>query len=160
MHRLWAPWRATYVQSGQNQPGCVMCSAYEARDQVDSLVVHVGRENFVLLNLYPYTSGHLMVAPVRHVANLGSATTSELGEMMELARLAEGALETAYQAQGFNLGMNLGKMAGAGVEGHLHLHVVPRWGGDTNFMSAVGDTRVLPEDLQTTRRKLLPLFDR
>ncbi len=160
MERIYAPWRAKYVQGGVNEPGCVLCKAYAARDQEESLVLQTGRENFVLLNLYPYTSGHLMVAPVRHVASLTEATPSELAEMMTLARTAEAALRETYDAQGFNIGMNLGKVAGAGVEGHLHLHVVPRWGGDTNFMSAVGNTRVLPEDLQTTRRKLLPLFVR
>lgn len=148
------------MQSGPSKPGCVMCDALADRSGEDSLVIHVGAEAFVMLNLYPYTSGHLMVAPIRHVANLQAARSSELGEMMNLARQAESALEKAYQAQGFNLGMNLGKVAGAGVEGHLHMHVVPRWGGDTNFMSTIGETRVLPEDLQTTRRKLTPLFGR
>jgi ATP adenylyltransferase len=146
------------VQTAHEKTGCILCAAYQGRSGGDSLVVHAGRENFVIVNLYPYTSGHVMVAPVRHVGTLAEATSAELGEMMELARRAEGALAAAYNAQGFNLGMNLGKAAGAGVEGHLHLHVVPRWGGDTNFMSTIGEARVLPEDLQTTRRKLAPHF--
>lgn len=160
MQHIWAPWRAAYVQSGQKDAGCVMCEAYASRDRDDTLVVHVGRTGFALVNLYPYTAGHLLVASVRHIANLGDATPSELGEMMDIARRAETALQAVYSPQGFNLGMNLGRAAGAGVEGHLHLHVVPRWGGDSNFMSAVGGTRVLPEDPQTTRRRLLPHFGR
>jgi ATP adenylyltransferase len=156
---IWAPWRSKYVTSGVNEPGCILCAALERRDAADSLVVFVGRLNFVVLNLYPYTSGHLMVAPLRHTGSLADARSDELAEMMALARRAEMALKESYRAEAFNLGMNLGRIAGAGVDGHIHLHVVPRWGGDTNFMTTVAGARVMPEDLQTARARLRPLFE-
>lgn len=158
MDKIWAPWRSAYVTAPNQETGCVLCLARDRSGDADSLVLRVGTSNLVMLNLYPYTSGHVMVAPLRHVGSLAEASPDELAEMMALARQAETALKTAYRAEGFNLGMNLGRIAGAGVDGHIHLHVVPRWGGDTNFMTTVGDARVLPEDLQTTRARLAPLF--
>ena len=146
MDRIFSPWRAAYVTSGAAETGCVLCRALERAAEVESLVVRVADTSFVLMNLYPYTSGHIMIAPRRHVARLGEATAEELAEMMALARKSEEVLQRVYSPEGFNLGMNLGKPAGAGVPGHLHLHVVPRWVGDTNFMTAVGGTRVIPED--------------
>src|SRR5262245_21581742 len=131
MERLYAPWRAAYLKAGE-PAGCVFCAALGKSDEDGSLVVTVAPLNFVVMNLYPYTSGHVMVAPRRHVGSLAEATPEELGEMMELARRLEQILEEAYGPEGVNLGMNLGRAAGAGVRDHIHLHLVPRWTGDAN----------------------------
>ena len=139
--------------------GCVFCEAASA-DESGSLVVHRGRECYVILNLFPYNSGHLMVVPHRHIATLASATREERCEMMDLTRLAEEALTEAYRPQGLNVGMNLGRPAGAGIVDHIHVHIVPRWSGDTNFMSVVGEVRVLPEDIGETARRLRETFGR
>ena len=144
--RIWSPWRKAYVTSGARDPGCVFCRALESADDPKSLVVHVAGRSFVVMNLYPYNAGHVMIAPRRHVGSLTEATAEELSEMMELARKLERVLSEAYKPDGINLGMNLGKAAGAGVADHIHLHMVPRWVGDTNFMTTVGGTRVIPED--------------
>ncbi len=139
-------------------PGCVFC---EAQDGAQSeLVVFRGRTCYVILNLYPYNNGHLMVVPNRHIASLAAATGDELCELIELTRRAEVALSEAYNPHGLNMGINLGKPAGAGVLDHVHMHVVPRWNGDTNFMTIVGETRVLPEELPETARRLKPIFER
>lgn len=139
--------------------GCVFCTA-SARPDADALIVHRGRTCFVILNLYPYNNGHLMVVPERHVARLADLTPDELDEVMRLTRAAEMALEERYHPHGFNMGLNLGKPAGAGVADHLHMHIVPRWNGDTNFLTVVGDTRVLPETLTDTAALLRPIFSR
>jgi len=146
MDRMWSPWRRAYVTEGERQPGCVLCRAAEAPGDDRSLVVHVGALNLIVMNLYPYNAGHVMIAPRRHFGTLGEASDGELTEMMTLARRLEEVLRDAYKPDGVNVGMNLGRSAGAGVEGHIHLHVVPRWTGDTNFMTVVGETRVIPED--------------
>jgi ATP adenylyltransferase len=148
------------VTQGANEPGCVFCHALEGAAADDSLVVHQAESNFVVVNLYPYNAGHVMVAPRRHVGRLTDATTEELAEMMFLARRLEGILGEVYRADGVNIGMNLGRSAGAGVLGHIHLHVVPRWSGDTNFMTVVGGTRVIPEDPVEACRRLRPHFTR
>ena len=158
MERLWSPWRHEYISAtGSQDPtnSCIFCvaKADPSQDEIH-FVIHRGEESFVILNRYPYISGHLMIAPYAHVAKLSEASTSATNEMMDLAKRCELALEEVYQPEGFNLGMNLGRVAGAGVAGHIHLHVLPRWGGDTNFMSTVADTRVLPEDLVMTYQKL------
>ena len=159
MDRLWAPWRLSYVTAAQvPATDCIFCDACASRD-VD-LVVLRGRVCYVILNLYPYNNGHLMVVPNRHLAALEALTPDEQIELMQLARLAEMALNEAYRPQGINVGINLGKAAGAGIENHLHIHLVPRWSGDTNFMTAVGQTRVLPEDLAATVARLRPIFER
>lgn len=160
MEHIFAPWRGEYVTSGVKEPGCVLCRALESADAGDSLVVHKAPLSFVVMNLYPYNSGHLMVAPRRHIAWLTAATSEELAEMMVLARRLEEILAEVYRPDGVNLGMNLGRPAGAGVEGHLHLHVVPRWSGDTNFMTVVGETRVIPEDPRAACSRLRPYFTR
>ena len=144
MERLWSPWRLKYVSSTGQPCACVFCEAL-AHDGDDSLVVHRGRSAFVILNLFPYNSGHLMVVPDRHIATLSAATHEERCELMDLTQLAEQALTEAYRPQGLNVGMNLGRSAGAGIVDHIHVHVVPRWSGDTNFMTVVGEVRVLPE---------------
>jgi ATP adenylyltransferase len=153
VERLWAPWRLEYITSADEQPGCVFCDAVEGDDE-ERLVVRRGRGTIVLLNKFPYASGHLMVAPQRHVGDFGDL---EDGEVIELHRLASGgigALAQTYGPQGYNLGWNLGRVAGAGVTDHVHLHVVPRWAGDTNFMPVLADVKVMPEHLQETRRRL------
>jgi ATP adenylyltransferase len=137
---------------------CIFCDPSAGRD-VD-LVVLRGRNAYVILNLYPYNNGHLMVVPTRHLAALEALTPDEQVELIQLARLSEMALKEAYRPQGINVGINLGKAAGAGIENHLHIHLVPRWSGDTNFMTAVGQTRVLPEDLAATAARLRPIFER
>lgn len=146
------------MTEGVRTAACVMCDALLRADSDDSLVVHVGALNFVVMNLYPYNSGHVMVAPRRHVASLQAATPEELAEMMALARRLEEVAKDVYHPDGANLGMNLGKPAGAGVADHIHLHFVPRWAGDTNFMTVAGDTRVIPEDPREACRRLRPYF--
>ncbi len=144
---------------GTSPGGCVFCSAL-TDSEADPLIVHRGRTGFVILNLFPYNNGHLLVIPNRHVATLASATPAERSELIELTTTAEIALAEAFAPHGLNMGINLGKPAGAGILDHLHLHVVPRWSGDTNFMTVVGRTRVLPEELPETAAKLRPIFAR
>lgn len=160
MNRLWTPWRREYVTAaGKDASGCIFCDAL-ANDTDASLIVFRGATCFVILNLYPYNSGHLMVVPRRHVGRLAGLSPEETTELMGLTRVVEMALQELYQPHGFNMGLNLGKPAGAGVLDHLHMHVVPRWNGDTNFMTVVGDTRVLPEDLASTAERLRPILAR
>ena len=138
---------------------CIFCEAQtQPENDEKSFVLHRGAHNFVILNLYPYVSGHLMIAPNAHLGEFDSAPKQVTDEMMDLAKRCQAALREVYKPQGFNLGMNLGRAAGAGVAHHVHMHIVPRWDGDTNFMSTVSETRVLPEDLPTTYRKLLSKF--
>ena len=146
----------TSASTGSN--ACIFCHAPEPGR--DELVLVRGRVSYVILNLYPYNNGHLMVVPNRHVATLASTTGDEQAELMRYTRHAEIALTEAYTPQGINIGVNLGRPAGAGVLDHLHVHLVPRWNGDTNFMTVVGNVRVLPEDLGATARKLRPIFER
>jgi ATP adenylyltransferase len=155
---MFAPWRSAYVTAGAREPGCVLCRTQEAPEGPRSLVVHRGAHTFLVMNLYPYNPGHLMIAPRRHLASLGEATPEELAEMMSLAQRAEGVLAEAYKPDGMNLGLNLGKAAGAGVADHIHLHVVPRWNGDTNFMTVTGEVRVIPEDPFEAAARLRPRF--
>jgi len=160
MERLWTPWRLAYVtEAGADRAGCIFCPA-PGRLEADDLVVYEGRQFFVILNKFPYNSGHVMVVPRRHVGRLSDLEPAEVVELGELAQGCERALAEAYAPHGFNMGLNLGKPAGAGVLGHLHLHVVPRWDGDTNFMSVVGDTRVLPESLADAAARLRGVFAR
>jgi ATP adenylyltransferase len=160
MRYLTAPWRAAYVREALNMKGCFFCDALRSRDDRSAAVLYRGRRNFILLNRYPYTPGHLMIAPRRHLADIARARADEGAELFELLRLALRVLGAAYRPHGFNTGMNLGKSAGAGVAGHYHLHVIPRWTGDSNFMPLVGGTRVFIEDLDQTYDRLRPLFDK
>ena len=155
MERLWTPWRLAYVTGTANAERCIFCD-----DAADDLVLVRGRLSYVILNLYPYNNGHLMVVPNRHVGTLRGLTRDELDELMRFTRQGEMALAEAYTPQGINVGINLGRPAGAGVVDHLHVHLVPRWTGDTNFMSVVGNVRVLPEELGETARRLRPIFER
>jgi ATP adenylyltransferase len=157
--RLFSPWRHTYVTRNSDADACVFCDALQS-EEGRSLIVCEGPTCFAILNLYPYNSGHLMIVPRRHVGTLAALDPVELRELGELAQRAEIALSEAYQPQGINVGMNLGRPAGAGVLDHLHMHLVPRWTGDTNFMTVVGNVRVLPEELPRTAERLRPIFDR
>jgi ATP adenylyltransferase len=159
MERLWTPWRLAYVSGGAKSEHCVFCDA-QRNEEATPLVVFRGTTAFVILNLFPYNNGHLMIVPNRHVGSLADATHAELCELMELTQRAEVALTEAYSPQGMNVGINLGKPAGAGILDHLHIHVVPRWNGDTNFMTVVGKTRVLPEELPQAGERLRPIFER
>ncbi|HEV2713434.1 MAG TPA: HIT domain-containing protein [Gaiellaceae bacterium] len=154
---LWAPWRLEYIEQADEQRECIFCGAAAADDEA-GLVVHRGAHAFVVLNKFPYASGHLMVAPYRHVGEFPELTDDEALEVHRLAGRGMAALAQLYEPQGFNLGWNLGRVAGAGVIDHVHLHVVPRWLGDTNFMPVLGDVKVLPEHLVETRRKLAEIW--
>jgi ATP adenylyltransferase len=156
MDYLWSPWRFQYMAgvTQGTQPECFFCAAVKSTHDEETLVVYRGKRVFLILNRYPYTSGHAMIVPHAHVAELNLCDADALKEMMELAQKVEAAFRTTYAPDGMNLGMNLGKAAGAGVAGHLHLHILPRWIGDTNFMTVTGETRVQPEELKATFEKL------
>jgi ATP adenylyltransferase len=156
--QLWAPWRLEYVSSAGEQPGCIFCGAVRSSSDEDALVVHRGDVALALLNKFPYAAGHLMVAPTRHVGDLGELDDDEIVEIHRLASAGLGALAQTYAPQGFNLGWNLGRVAGAGIVDHVHLHVVPRWAGDTNFMPVLADTKVIPEALAETRARLAAVW--
>jgi ATP adenylyltransferase len=155
---LFTPWRLSYLEgSAPPVDGCLFCVLKDGSDE-EALVVHRGATAYVLLNRYPYSNGHVMVTPYAHRASLSAMTVAERAELIELAVIAEGVLRDSYRPDGLNLGMNLGKSAGAGVADHAHLHVVPRWSGDTNFLTVVGGTRTVPEELAQTRARLAPRF--
>jgi ATP adenylyltransferase len=146
------------VTTVDKTPGCVLCKVRDGEEEGERLLVHTAELNFIVMNLYPYTSGHVMIAPLRHVKTLNDATPEELNEMMALARRLEEVMRETYKPDALNMGMNLGRPAGAGVPDHLHLHVVPRWSGDTSFMTAVSNTRVIPEDPADAAARLRPFF--
>jgi ATP adenylyltransferase len=152
MKRLFSPWRMKYIQNSDKDQdrGCIFCSAMSKPDNHENLVISRGKTAFALLNLYPYTSGHMMIAPVDHKANLEELSPDSRAEMMELVSQCIIVLKHVYNPQAFNVGANIGEAAGAGEPGHVHIHIVPRWAGDTNFMSTVGEVRVLPETIQQT----------
>lgn len=154
MEYLWSPWRMPYLQNNNREPGCIFCTALKREDGVENLVVHRGNTGFAIMNLFPYTSGHLMIVPNQHKSSLELLDAESRGEIMELASVALQVLTVVYHPQGFNVGFNIGEAAGAGVEDHIHMHIVPRWNGDTNFMSAVGMTRVLPESLEESYQRI------
>ncbi len=158
MDYLWSPWRYRYVSHQAPEAGCVFCTKMQQSNDEENLVLYRGVSNYILLNLYPYTSGHLMIAPYAHIGELAAADDATWQELAALTRKAEQALRTAYRPEGINLGMNLGKSAGAGIADHIHMHVLPRWHADSNFITTIGETRVLPESLEDTYRKLKPLF--
>lgn len=155
MDRLWTPWRLNYVTTGTPSSACVFCDAL-ARGDDEPLMAWMGTRAFVILNKFPYNNGHLMVVPKRHVARLADLDPDELLEIMTLARASEAALGAVYHPHAFNMGINIGRSAGAGIADHLHMHVVPRWDGDTSFMTVSGETRVLPEELPVTAARLRP----
>ncbi|HEX4499359.1 MAG TPA: HIT domain-containing protein [Thermoanaerobaculia bacterium] len=161
MEQLFTPWRNAYITAGSSSDaGCFFCAAAARPADPDGLVVHTGRHHLVMLNLHPYSSGHLMVAPFAHLASPQESAPEAQAELWPLVLKAQRVLAAAYNPQGFNLGMNLGTPAGAGVPGHFHFHLVPRWAGDTNFMTVLAEVRLIPEDLRQTRERLRALFAR
>lgn len=154
MKYIWSPWRMSYIEKHKEESGCVFCIAQSIADGEQNLILFRGQRAFVILNRYPYTSGHLMVVPFQHEASLEGLDAETRAELLELANRITQMLGREYHAQGFNVGINIGEAAGAGITEHIHLHVVPRWTGDTNFMSSLGETRVLPETLEDTYQRM------
>jgi len=156
MDYIWTPWRYPYMAqvTGGKQPECIFCDALERKNDAETLIVCRGQKSFIILNRYPYTSGHVMIVPYAHVGELHLYEDATLTEIMRFAQRVENAFQVTYKPDGMNLGMNLGRAAGAGVTGHLHLHALPRWIGDANFMTVTAETRVHPEDLSTTYERL------
>ncbi len=160
MKHLWSPWRMNYIENSKKELGCVFCNAQAQTDSAENLIAFRGVNAYVILNRYPYTSGHLMVIPFSHLPNLEELTSETRAEMMELTSRCTTILREVYRTQSFNVGVNIGEAAGAGVLGHVHIHIVPRWAGDTNFMSSVGETRVLPEALEDTYQRIRQAFEK
>jgi ATP adenylyltransferase len=154
MDYLWTPWRYAYVSSTEKTAECVFCEAAKERDDERARIVHRGESCFIILNTFPYTPGHVMVVPYAHLDELQKLPTGAANEMMALSQRMETVLRELYHPDGINLGMNIGKAAGAGIAGHIHMHVLPRWVADSNFMTVVGETRVLPETLETTWKRM------
>ena len=159
MNHLWSPWRMEYIENHSKDEECVFCSAQSQEDSAENLIAYRGQRAYVILNRYPYTSGHLMVVPFEHKATLEELDPLTRAEMMELTALCMTVLREVYNPQAFNMGANIGEAAGAGVKEHVHIHVVPRWAGDTNFMSVLGESRVLPESLANTYQRLKQGFE-
>jgi ATP adenylyltransferase len=159
METMWSPWRMKYVTDNNHPDSCVFCTAPSLPDGPENLIVHSGEKAYVILNRYPYTSGHLMIVPFEHQPSIEALDPAVRAEMMELVNTALGVLRKVYAPQGFNVGINLGAAAGAGIAEHVHIHIVPRWVGDTNFMSTVGETRILPEELDVTRQRLADAWE-
>ena len=153
LERLWAPWRIEYIMS-RKPPGCIFCDKPAENKDDDNLILHRGKYNFIIINAFPYNNGHMMVVPYRHTATLSGWSSEEQAELLQLADLAVELLKKTMRPDGFNLGINMGLVAGAGVADHIHLHVVPRWNGDTNFMPVISDTRVISEAWRATYEKL------
>jgi ATP adenylyltransferase len=158
--RIWAPWRLAYVKDASKHSAdeCIFCAKPREESDQKNLIVHRGEHCFVILNLFPYTNGHLMIAPYEHRSSLAELGSETVGEMMGLTQEAMGILEETYSPHGYNVGFNQGRVAGAGVEHHIHMHVVPRWGGDTNFMPVLADTRVMPQTLEQSYEALAGRF--
>ena len=158
MKVVWAPWRMAYIKKAHKPRGCIFCTKARAKRDASNYLLHRGRYGFVMMNLFPYNSGHLLVSPYRHVKSLEQLPDQASLDLIRLTNLALQALTAEIHPEGFNIGINLGRVAGAGIEGHVHLHIVPRWNGDTNFMPLFGETRVIPEHLRATYRKLRARF--
>jgi ATP adenylyltransferase len=163
LDRLWSPWRYQYIAAGgaadSESGGCVLCRLRDDPEHDEkNFVLHRAAHNFIVLNIYPYISGHLLIVPYEHVGDLDAARKETTDELMDLTKRCQAALREVYRPSGFNIGMNLGRSAGAGIADHIHIHIMPRWVGDTNFMSTVGETRVIPEELSTTYQKLRGKF--
>lgn len=160
MKYIWAPWRMDYIMNNDLNAECVFCRAVQQEDGPENLVIFRGPDNFIILNRYPYTSGHVMVVPYQHVPSLEDLTQDVRSDMMEQTTRILRVLRDLYKPEGFNIGMNLGESAGAGIAGHIHQHIVPRWGGDTNFMTSVARTRVLPEDIDQSYERICQGWNR
>ncbi len=157
MKRVWAPWRMEYIANNKDK-GCIFCVSPENADEREKLIMHRTTHSIVMLNRYPYTNGHLMIAPRRHTADMNELSEDEMLDLFKVLRLCRNVLQETAAPQGFNVGINLGKAAGAGVDEHMHIHIVPRWNGDSNFMTVIGDIRVMPENLLNSYDRLLPVF--
>lgn len=160
MNHLWSPWRMTYIQDTDKEKHCIFCQTQLSVDGVENLIVHRGKYTYIILNRYPYTTGHLMVVPLKHKPNFDDLSTETVSEMMRYISRCIKILRIDYNAQGFNIGANIGSAAGAGIPKHFHFHIVPRWEGDTNFLSSIGDTRLLPEALEDTYHKVKKSWNR
>lgn len=160
MKFIWSPWRMEYIQSDKNEEGCVFCLEMARPDGPENLIVYRGKRAFLILNRFPYTSGHLMVVPFQHTSILMALDKETQAEMMELTNMSIRVLGEVYSPQGYNVGINIGEAAGAGITEHIHMHIVPRWFGDTNFMSSLGNTRVLPETLEETYKRVKEVWEK
>lgn len=158
MKVLWAPWRMEYVSSDNNKGECIFCTGDDRSQDERRLILFIGNWSIILMNRFPYINGHLLIAPLRHVSTLDALSSEEKLDLITKVEKSIGVLKEAMNPEGFNVGLNLGKIAGAGVEDHVHFHVVPRWNGDTNYMTVFGEVRVIPEHIQATYQKLLPFF--
>jgi len=159
MKRLWAPWRMTYILSDQNEDGCIFCAGDDRGEYDERLILYAGSLSMVMMNRFPYNNGHLLVAPSRHVPELEHLSDKEMLNILHMVRRSIDILKKIMNPEGFNVGLNLGRVAGAGMEAHMHFHIVPRWNGDTNFMTVLGDVRVIPEHIRETYKILRPYFD-
>ncbi len=157
MKQIWAPWRMEYIRM-EKPEGCILCDKPKESDDIANYILYRGDKNFVIMNTYPYNSGHLMIAPYRHVASLEELTDEELGEHFQIVSRSVKVLKQVFKPDGFNIGINMGRVAGAGIDDHVHTHIVPRWLGDTNFMPVIGDTKVINEALSETYKKLQGRF--
>ncbi|MCS6769478.1 MAG: HIT domain-containing protein [Candidatus Caldarchaeum sp.] len=155
MDRLWAPWRMNYIKTAKEQTECIFCEAAKTKDDASRYVVHRGAKALIIMNLYPYNNGHLMVSPYRHIPNLTDMDDDEMLDVMKLLKMSVEVIKRTLNPEGFNIGVNIGRFAGAGIEDHIHFHIVPRWRGDTNFMTTLSNTRVLPETIDQTYKRLL-----
>jgi ATP adenylyltransferase len=158
MNILWAPWRRPYIEDATKPKGCILCQKPNEKEDRRNLLLFRGGHCFILLNLFPYNNGHLMIVPYRHLDSLSCLSPGEMVELLELAQKSEDILRKVLKAEGFNLGINLGKVAGAGIADHIHLHILPRWTGDTNFLPTIGKTKVISEDLDSTYERLFSHF--
>jgi len=161
MEHLWAPWRIEYIRqaSGHEEGSCILCDHPDVKDDAKNFILYHGKYNYVIMNRYPYNAGHLMVAPERHVGELDGLTDVERNEHFELVSRCVGILRQTFNCDGFNVGLNLGRVAGAGIDQHIHTHIVPRWNGDSNFMPVIGDTKVINQAVEETYKLLKPEFD-
>jgi ATP adenylyltransferase len=159
MKHLWSPWRMKYIEKQEKESGCVFCNVQVKTDNIENLIAFRGKDAYVILNRYPYTSGHLMVIPFMHKPNLEELNPQTRAEMIELTSRCTTILRKVYKTESFNIGVNIGEAAGAGVLGHVHIHIVPRWAGDTNFMTTLGEARVLPESLEDTYKRVKEAFE-
>ena len=160
MKLLWAPWRVEYIQNADKVKDCILCWKPRTKPDEENLILWLGRHTFAMMNRYPYNSGHLVIAPRRHIAAVERLTPAESGELFALLQQSIKIIKREYEPHGFNVGLNLGRVAGAGIENHLHVHVVPRWNGDTNFMPVIGQAKVISEHLRAGYRRLRPHFDK
>ena len=158
MKVLWAPWRMEYIQSDKEKGACIFCPGDDRSQDEKRLILYIGTLSIVLMNRFPYINGHLLIAPLRHISTLDALSSKERLDLITHVEKAVGVLKKVMSPEGFNIGLNLGKAAGAGVEDHMHFHIVPRWGGDTNYMAVCGEVRVVSEHIQETYKKLLPFF--